>query len=116
MLEAMTKLIELFAPRLRDRSTLDELRQMIGAYTTWPKAHDLFQRIRKKTLAAEERGDGVADCQYLFEEICSKSLYNLSGESAPFDADSPYWIVPNALALARRLKIDESEIIKIVAG
>ena len=112
----MIKLIELFAPRLRDRSTLNELRQMIGDYKSWPNAHGLFQRIRKKTLDAEARGDGLADCQYLFEEICAKTLYNLSGEPAPFDADSPYWIVPNALSPARRLKIDESEVTKIVAG
>jgi len=43
-------------------------------------------------------------------------LYNLSEESAPFDADSPYWIVPNALSLARRMGIDELEITKIVAS
>jgi hypothetical protein len=33
----------------------------------------------------------------------------------PFDPDSPYWIVPNAFALARRLGIDQSEILAIVA-
>jgi hypothetical protein len=51
----------------------------------------------------------------LFEESCAKTLYNLSGESAPFDADSPYWIVPSAFALARRVGIDDSEILAVVA-
>jgi hypothetical protein len=112
----MKQLIELFAARSRDRSTLDELLRMLGDRRTWPKGHDLFQRIRQKTLAAERRSDSLADCQYLFEEVCAKTLYNLSGEPAPFDADSPFWIVPNALSLARRMKIDESEISRIVAA
>src|SRR5712692_11090404 len=112
----MKRLIEMFAARSHDRSTLDELHGMISDHQTWHKAHGLFQRIRQKTLAAERRNDELGDCQYLFEEVCAKTLYNLSGEPAPFDADSPYWIVPNALSLARRMSIDESEITKIVAG
>jgi len=116
MLNQMKRLIEVFAARSQDRSTFDELHGMIGDDSTWHKAHDLFQRIRQKTLAAEQRKDQLADCQYLFEEVCAKTLYNLSEESAPFDADSPYWIVPNALSLARRMGIDELEITKIVAS
>ena len=116
MLNVMKKLIEFFATRAHDRSTLNELRQMIDDRKTWHQAHDLFRRIRQKTLAAEQRKDQLADCQYLFEEVCAQTLYNLSGQPAPFDADSPYWIVPNALSLARRMNIDESEITRIVAG
>jgi hypothetical protein len=69
----------------------------------------------EKTLDAEERNDALADCQFLFEEACAKTLYNLSDTNAPFDEDSPYWIVPNALSLARRIGIHEAEVIKIVA-
>ncbi len=116
MLNDVKSLIEMFAAGLRDRSTLDELHTMIGDHKTWPKAHALFQRIRQKTLAAEKQGDSLAECQYLFEEVCAKTLYNLSGQPAPFDPDSPYWIIPNALSLARRMNIHESEITKIVAG
>jgi hypothetical protein len=67
-------------------------------------------------LDAQRRKDYRADCQYLFEEACAKTLYNLTDTDAPFDDDSPYWIVPNALSLARRMSIDESEITKIVAA
>ena len=116
MLEAMTELIELFATRSRDRSTLDELHDMIGDRHTWDMAQGLFHRIREKTLAAEKRGDKSAECQYLFEEACAKTLSKLTGRPGGFDPDSPYWIVPNALSLARHLSIDESEITKIVAG
>jgi len=116
MLNDMERLIELFAARAQDRSTLDELHTMIEDRKTWHKGHSLFQRIRQKTLAAERRKDNLADCQYLFEEACAKTLYNFSRQPAPFDPDSPDWIVPNALSLARRMGINESEVIKIVAG
>ena len=116
MLDEITRLIEVFAVRSQDRSTLDELHRMIGDRSSWHKAHELFQQIRQKTLAAERRKDELAECQYLFEEVCAKTLYNLTGRPAPFDADSPYWIVPNAMSLARRMGINESEIIKIIAG
>jgi len=116
MLDQMKRLIGLFAPHVRDRGTLDELLRMIDDRSSWPKAHALFGRIRQKTLAAERCGDEIAECQYLFEEVCAKTLYNLSYKPAPFDAHSPYWIVPNALSLARRMGIVESDITKIVAN
>ncbi len=116
MLAHIKQLIELFAPQCPDRSTLDELHRMVSDKRSWHNAHDLFDRIRQKTLAAERRRDPRADCQYLFEEVCAQALYNLSDTNAPFDPDSPYWIVPNALSLARRLTIHESEVIKIVTG
>jgi hypothetical protein len=114
MLDAMKRLVEIFAACSSDRGTLDELRQMIGDRGSWHRAHDLFQRIRHKTLAAEKRGDSKLEAQFCFEEACAKALYNLTGRPAPFDADSPYWIVPNALVTARYLKIDEKEIIRAI--
>ena len=116
ILDAMQRLIDLFAPRCADRSTLDELRQMLADDRSWPAAHDLFDRIRHKTLEAERQHDQLLEMQYLFEEICAKTLYNLSYPRGPFDADSPYWIVPNAFALARRLGIDNADILRIIAA
>ncbi len=89
---------------------------MIGDGRAWRKANDLYLRIRHKTLAAEKSRDELASSQYVFEEACAKTLHNMCGESAPFDADSPYWIVPSALSLARCMGIAESEIVKIVTG
>ena len=54
------------------------------------------------------------EAQYIFEEVCAKTLYNLANAAAPFDADSPYWIVPNAIALARLLNIDDAEVLRVV--
>jgi len=110
------RLIDLFAEKCSDRSTLDELRRMVDDVNSWPQAHNLFTRIRRKTLEVGEHGDARARCQYLFEEVCAKTLYNLSGNTAPFDADSPDWIVPNAFSLALQLMIPKAEITGIVAG
>ncbi len=111
----MSRLVEVFSARVEDRSTLDELHLMIGDEEAWYGAHDLFDRIRGKTLVADQRDDVRLAAQYFFEEACAKTLFNLSGIDTPFDEDSPYWVVPAALGLARRLNIDESEIIRIVA-
>jgi hypothetical protein len=58
----------------------------------------------------------LLEAQLRFEEICGKTLYNLGGQSVPFDADSPYWVVPNARKLARALGVGDSEVTRIVAG
>jgi hypothetical protein len=115
IVDDMKRLVSLFAALCSERRTLDELAHMLMDDKQWTKAHDLFDRIRAKTLVADRNRDRTLAIQYSFEEICAKTLYNLSYSSAPFDADSPYWIVPNAFALARTLKIDDSRVLAIVA-
>jgi hypothetical protein len=112
---AMQNLIAVFAPRCADRTTLSELSEMIvQGRAEWQRAHQLFQRIRQKTLAAGRSGDSVREAQYLFEEVCAKTLYNLSGGDAPFDAHVPFKIVPNAIAFARQLNIADSEVVQAI--
>ena len=113
--EAIKRLIDIFAVRSSDRSTLDELHRLAGDRGSWRRGRDLFHRIRLKSLDAARRGDTKLEVQYGFEEACAKTFYNFSGQSAPFDQDSPYWIIPNALAAARQYDINESEIIKAVS-
>src|SRR5690348_13501094 len=110
MISQMSRLVEIFASRVDDRSTLDELFEMIGNEDSWQNAHDLFDRIRRRSLAAN-RGDSRAIVQCNFEEACAKTLFNLTDTGAPFDPDAPYWVVPRALRLARELGIDELEIV-----
>lgn len=109
-------LLELFAERCDDRTTVDELLAMVRKPERWKLAHGLFQRIRKKSLTADRTGNAVASAQYIFEEVCAKTLYNLSGESAPFDADSPYWVVPNAIALGRTIGIEDATVLAAVSA
>jgi hypothetical protein len=107
-------LIEVFKPHCADCSTLNELAEFTTDRSQWPESHDLFDLIRKKTLSAERTADQVLEAQYLFEEACAKTLYNLSGEPSPFDPDVPFNIIPNALALARRFNISDTEIVRVI--
>lgn len=79
IIKDIERLLELFAGRCDDRNTFDELLAMVHKPARWKLAHGLFQRIRKKSLAADKAGNVVATAQYMFEEVCAKTLYNLSG-------------------------------------
>lgn len=115
ILDAISDLVALFASHCADRATLDELHAIVPRREKWASARAVFDRIRAKTLEAERRGDGHALAQYVFEEACAKTLVNLSMPKAPFDPDSPYWIVPKALVLAERLGVPATEVTRRVA-
>ena len=112
--EDIARLLDLFSSHCTERETLDWLRSAVMDRAKWGKAHGVFGHIRTKTLKAERSGNANLVAQYLLEEICAKTLYNLSGASAPFDSDSPYWVVPNAIAFARCVGIAEAEVLACV--
>ena len=115
----ISRLLDLFSPHCAERETFDWLRSAATDRGKWYKAHDVFGRIRRKSLQAERLKSERLAAQYLFEEICAKTLYNLSGASAPFDMDSPYWVIPSAIAFARKIGVADSEVlvcVKIVGG
>jgi len=116
MIPQIRKLLEVVAAGVSDRETIDELFRVIDDPKRWREAHGLFGRIRDKTLRADASGDRKLIAQYCFEEICAKSIYNESGEPAPFDADSPFWVVPLAIHAARELGIDQERVLAAVAG
>lgn len=99
----MLEMLQTFEDRCEDTETLERLIATASDRTRWSQAKKLFEDIRQKTLAAGKRNDVLAEAQYAFEEICAKTLYNLSHPSAPFDADSAFWVVPLAVDLGRRL-------------
>ena len=72
---------------------------MASDHREWRRAHWLFSRIRAKTLKADATNDRLLQLQYSFEEICAKTLFNMSGRS--FDDDAPFWVVPIAVGFAR---------------
>ncbi len=115
ILTDMENLILLFIKTSTDPLPLQELLEMVREPNRWPDAHEHHSKIRNRTVNAEKREDSVATVQCLFEEICAKSIYNLSYEPAPFDSDSPYWIIPNAIAYANLLGLRRDEIIDIIA-
>ena len=104
----LARLLEAFAPHCLDVETLNWLHRAAKDRARWQDAHGVFNHIRAKYLKAERKRNEKLMAQFLFEEACAKTIYNMSGMPAPFDADSPYWVVPNAISLARELGLSES--------
>lgn len=110
---ALRDLLLLFESRCQDSRNLTELlRVLSGSRSSWSNARSCFASARTR----HRRGGEASSTQQLFfEEVVSKTLYNLSGASAPFDADSPYWVVPGALSLAESLDLPSSSVLEIVS-
>jgi hypothetical protein len=113
LIEQLAALLSLFLPCCMDTETMRELQALLRKEAEWPTAHYLATRIRSKTIAAIKAGDARAEAQFYFEEMCARTLYNLSNPKKPFEPDSPYWIIPLALKLARTLDIDARKIADI---
>ena len=116
LLDQLDALITLFAPGCSDTATMREVQELLRKETEWPTAHYLATRIRSKTIAAIQTADAKAEAQYYFEEMCARTLYNLSVPKKPFEPDTPYWIAPMALKLAKVLEIDARKITDIVTS
>ena len=116
LLDQVDQLIELFQPMCHDTETMAELRELLPHKEEWLKAHYLSTRIRAKSINAFKGGNVKAEVQYSFEEACAKTLHNLSGLRRPFDADTPYWILPLALKLAKVLGIDPHKVLEIAVS
>ena len=69
--------------------------------TRWGEAHQAFDAVRRLTLLEQEARTNETYCALLFvAEIAAETAYNAAGPADPFDADSAWWIVPNARAFA----------------
>jgi hypothetical protein len=108
-------LLRLFSGRVTDRETNLWVIELAKERDRWQSAHDVFDRVRRRNLEAINRKDHVRECQYCFEEVCLKSLYNETYPRAPFDSDSPHWITKNAIALARAVGVPVQDVLAIVA-
>ncbi len=107
IIAAMLEMLTVFKGVCKDVETLDRLMKMASDREKWAGGHSLFSDIRQKTKRADEQGDPLQIAQYAFEEVCAKTLFNLSGSSAPFDPDSPFWIFPLGVALGREIGFTE---------
>jgi hypothetical protein len=110
---AIQEIVRFFLPRCSDQSTLRELDDMASDDQQWRHAHALFSRIRGKTLRAGAAKDRLLQHQYSFEEICAKTLYNMSGHVPgqefpyPFDDDSPFCVIPIAVGFACAIGVED---------
>jgi hypothetical protein len=116
--------LRLFRERARDPETNAWTTELVADCDKWPEAHDLFDLVRKRLLVATQDGDRPlpADqvdhakaCQYGFEELCLKAVFNETDTQCPFDSCSPFWVAGSAIYLARALGIPVSAVIALLA-
>jgi hypothetical protein len=112
---AIRNLATLFLAHSKDTDTLRTIIDYTNDRSRWEKAHGLFDQIRSKAGKATRDGDSALEAQYCFEEVCVKTIYNLGRYSAPFDPDSPYWIIPNAIAAGDQIGLSPLDILEQIA-
>jgi hypothetical protein len=108
IITALLAPLTFFEGRCEGKETLRKLIMLANDRSRRKEAHALFSEIRQKTLAAEKRNDRLALAQYNFEEIYAKTLYKMTREPAPFDSDSPFWVLPLALELGPMLDVTDA--------
>lgn len=101
------EMVSFFLPLCDDQSTLGELFLMSRDPEIWSEGDKLFCRIREKSLVSDRNGMVQQQIQYGFEEICAKTLYNLSRTGEPFPEDVPFWIIPQGFRLGRALGLSD---------
>jgi len=107
-------LLQLFRDRVPDKETHEWVAELVVERDRWRSGHEIFDRIRSRNLEAIDALDKSRECQYCFEEICLQSLYNATSPFDPFDSCSPYWVIKNALALARSVGVPVVEVVALV--
>ena len=107
---AIIELLDFFLPLCDDTDTMRRIRSIASDWHRWSDGHDIFDCVRIKLICAERKEDVLRSHQYSFEEVCVKTLYNLSDPPDPFDSDSGFWVLPIALQFAHVLQQEPFEI------
>jgi len=75
----------------------------------WPEAHEAFTAVRRLALGRDDPEESVTSMLLRLAELAAKATYNASGEPAPFDSDSSWWIPQVARRLVDRAADSEFE-------
>ena len=114
VINEIKELLDLFQKRVPDEESNRLVQSFCIEEQKWLEAFDLFTTIRHRNLQAISEKNVLKQCQYYFEEVCVQTLFNMTRPDTPFDPDSPYWIIKNALRLAQEIGIPVAEVVKIV--
>jgi hypothetical protein len=108
-------LLDLFQDRVPDSETHAWLRELAASRANWGRGQHVFGLVRGRSAKSRAGENDARTLQYYFEEACLKSLYNVTGPSAPFDPESPYFIIKRAMMLANVLGIPIEDVAAVVA-
>src|SRR5262245_43495127 len=112
MPDEIVALLRLFERHAADPETHTWVMTLATDQSRWPDAHRVFDQVRRRSLATS---DPLRQGQYVFEEICLKTLYNATAPTDPFDPDSAYYVVPCAVGRARQVGVPIPRVLDIVA-
>jgi hypothetical protein len=112
----LVSLLRVFAGRLPDRESHTSVAELAADPSRWSAGHAMFDAVRGRLLKATERGDSIRCAQYTFEESCCQAMYNGTGPSDPFDPSSAFFVVAQALGLARLVGIPLDAVATVFDG
>ena len=98
-------LLSVFASRVPDTESHAHVLELATAHDRWSAGHAVFDEVRRRLLSAMQVKDEPRVWQYSFEEACCQAMYNATEPPAPFDPSSAFFVVAQALGLARNLGI-----------
>lgn len=113
-IQEIKQMLDFFEDKVPDKASNRLVYKFCNEKHRWQKAYGLHSTIRDRTVKAEKQNNSQKLSQYLFEEAIAKMLWNLTRSGAPFDPDAPYWVIKNALCLAKQLDLPTSDIVDIV--
>lgn len=90
-------LLQLCCSRIEPGSEIDNVYKISLQRSNWRYGHDAFGKVRDLTLKYEEGNtkNHLYGALLYLAECVAKVTYNASGESAPFDEDSGWWVSEN---------------------
>jgi hypothetical protein len=114
--DSIVRLLNLFVGRLPDAECHKCVTELAANPSRWSAGHAMFNVIRKDLLIAMDSGNHSSAAQYSFEESCCAAMYNASEPQDPFDSSTPFFVVPQALGLARLLGVHPDEVAAVFTG
>lgn len=105
--------LDVFAGRVPDSESHSHVRQLVADEDHWSAGHAVFNEVRRRCLTAAHHKDDLRAAQYALEESCCQAVYNSTEPVDPFDACSPFFVVPQAMGLAALLRASLDEIANV---
>lgn len=98
-------LLRVFAGRVPDAESHACVVELAANPSRWSAGHAVFDEVRHRLLAAMDSGDRRRSAQYALEESCCQAVYNATAPPDPFDPSSAFFVVAQALGLARLIGV-----------
>jgi hypothetical protein len=104
-------LLRVFAGRVPDAESNSRVAELAATPGRWSAGHAVFDEVRRRLLAASKSKDNAREWQRHFEESCCQAMYNAVNPRDPFDPGSAFFVVPQALGLARVVGVSVAEVV-----